>query len=219
MSPDASYIIRNSVDLNVTSAVKVSLVRDTRNKQFNATAGSRNVGSVKYAGGPLSGDAQFTKVEASTSWFFAMPLKTVFHIKGAAGQVFENETDKLPVYERFYLGGMNSVRGFEYGKISPVDPVTLERIGGDKMWYTNTEIIFPLLETQGLMGLVFYDAGQVLADDEDWFKFNESIKQGAGIGIRWLSPMGPLQAVWGYNLDPLPDEDTSVWDFSVGGTF
>jgi outer membrane protein insertion porin family len=219
VSPDASYIIQNSVDLNVTSAVKVSLVRDTRNKQFNATAGSRNVGSVEYAGGPLAGDAQFTKVEASTSWFFAMPLKTVFHIKGAAGQVFENETDKLPVYERFFLGGMNSVRGFEYGKISPVDPVTLERIGGDKMWYTNTEIIFPLLETQGLMGLVFYDAGQVLADDEDWFKFNESIKQGAGIGIRWLSPMGPLQAVWGYNLDPLPDEDTSVWDFSVGGTF
>ncbi|MFW2367031.1 MAG: outer membrane protein assembly factor BamA [Desulforhopalus sp.] len=219
VSPNASFVIRNSVDIHVTSAIKASLVRDTRNKRFGASEGSRNVASVKYAGGPLGGDAEFTKVEASTSWFFPIPFKSIFHIKGAAGQVFENETGKLPVYERFYLGGMNSVRGFEYGKISPIDPVTLDRIGGDKMWYTNTEIIFPLLETQGLMGLVFYDAGQVLADEEDWFKFNESVKQGAGIGIRWLSPMGPLQAVWGYNLDPLPDEDTSVWDFSVGGTF
>lgn len=219
VSEDASFVIRNSVDIHVTSAVKVSMVRDTRNRKFGATDGSRNVASVKYAGGPLGGDAEFTKVEGSTSWYFPMPLKTTFHVKGAAGQVFENETGQLPVYERFYLGGMNSVRGFEYGKISPIDPETGERIGGDKMWYANTEIIFPLLETQGVSGLVFYDAGQVLNDDEDWFQFNETIKQAVGLGIRWLSPMGPLQAVWGYNLDPLVDEDTSVWDFSVGGSF
>lgn len=219
VSEDASYIIRNSVDLHVTSAVKVSLVRDTRNRRYGASDGSRNVLSVKYAGGPLQGDSQFTKVEGSTSWFFPMPFKTTFHVKGAAGQVFENETDKLPVYERFYLGGLNSIRGFEYGKVSPIDPESGERIGGDKMWYTNTEVIFPLLETQGVMGVVFYDAGQVLDDNEEFFEFNESIKQAAGVGIRWLSPMGPLRLVWGYNLDPLPDEDESVWDFSVGGTF
>lgn len=219
VSEDASYIIRNSVDLHVTSAIKVSLVRDTRNRRFGASEGSRNVVSVRYGGGPLGGDAQFTKVEGSTSWFFPLPYKTVFHIKGAAGQVFENETDKLPVYERFYLGGLNSIRGFEYGKVSPIDPESGERIGGDKMWYTNTEFIFPLLETQGITGVVFYDAGQVLNDDEEFIDFSDSIKQAAGIGIRWLSPMGPLRVVWGFNLDPRPDEDDSVWDFSVGGTF
>lgn len=219
VSDDASYIIRNSVDLHVTSALKVSLVRDTRNRRFGPNKGSRNVVSVKYAGGPLQGDAQFTKVEGSTSWFFPLPFKTIFHVKGAAGQVFENETDKLPVYERFYLGGLNSIRGFEYGKVSPIDAESGERIGGDKMWYTNTEIIFPILETQGVMGVIFYDAGQVLDDNEEFFEFNESIKQATGVGLRWLSPMGPLRLVWGYNLDPLPDEDESVWDFSVGGTF
>ena len=51
----------------------------------------------------------------------------------------------LPVYERFYLGGINTIRGFEYGKASPVDPETGERIGGDKMWYTNIEYVFPSL--------------------------------------------------------------------------
>lgn len=219
VSDTASYIIRNSVDLHVTSAVKVSLIRDTRNKKWGASEGSRNAVSVKYGGGPFGGDAEFTKFEGSSGWYFPMPLRTVFHANLSAGQVFENQTDKLPVYERFYLGGLNSVRGFKYAKISPLDSVTAERIGGDKMWYTNTEIVFPLLETQGLMGVLFFDAGQVLNDDENLGDNNDGIKKGSGIEVRWLSPMGPLRLVWGYNLDPVKGEDDSVWDFSVGGTF
>jgi outer membrane protein insertion porin family len=219
VSENASFIIKESVDLHITSAVKMSLVRDTRNRLYGASEGSRNVVSVKYAGGPLGGDAQFTKVEGSSGWYFPIPFKTVFHVEGSAGQVFENDDDKLPVYERFYLGGLNSVRGFEFGKISPVDPLTGDRIGGDKMWYTNVELIFPLLETQGLNGLVFYDAGQVMDDDEDWGDATENIKNAVGLGIQWLSPMGPLSVVLGFNLDPLDDEDDSVWDFSVGGNF
>jgi outer membrane protein insertion porin family len=219
VSENASYIIQESVDLHITSAIKMSLVRDTRNKLYGASEGSRNVVSVKYGGGPLGGDAQFTKVEGSSGWYFPIPFKTVFHVEGSAGQVFENETSKLPVYERFYLGGLNSVRGFEFGKISPIDPDTGERIGGDKMWYTNVEFIFPLLETQGLHGLFFYDSGQVMDDDENWGEVNDNIKNAVGLGIQWLSPMGPLSVVWGFNLDPLDDEDDSVWDFSVGGTF
>jgi len=216
---NASYVIKESADIHITSAIKFSLVRDTRNRLYGASRGSKNVGSIKYAGGPLGGDAEFTKVEGSTSWYFPMMFSTVFHIKGAAGQIFENEPGKLPVYERFYLGGLNSVRGFEYAKISPIDPATGDRIGGDKMWYTNIEVIFPLLQTQGITGVVFFDSGQVLNDDEDFWQVNDSIKKSAGLGVRWLSPMGPLRVVWGYNLDPLPDEDQSVWDFSIGGTF
>ncbi|MFH0784417.1 MAG: outer membrane protein assembly factor BamA [Pseudomonadota bacterium] len=219
VSDTASYIIRNSVDLHVTSAVKLSLVRDTRNKRWGASEGSRNVVSVKYGGGPFGGDAEFTKFEGSSGWYFPLPLRTVFHANLSAGQVFENKTDKLPVYERFYLGGLNSVRGFKYAKISPLDTTTGERIGGDKMWYTNSEIVFPLLETQGLMGVLFFDAGQVLNDDETLGDNNDAIKKGSGIEVRWLSPMGPLRLVWGYNLDPVKGEDDSVWDFSVGGTF
>lgn len=212
---EASYIIKNSVDLHVSSAVKVSFVRDTRNKLYGATAGSRNLFSVKYGGGPLGGDAEFTKYEASTSWYFPLLWKTAFHFKGAAGQVDENETDKLPVYERFYLGGMNTIRGFDYGDVSPIDPETGERIGGEKMWYTNFELIFPIIEEQGIQGLVFFDAGQSLIGDWDF----EDFKKSTGLGLRWLSPMGPISIVWGYNLDPLDDEESSVFDFSIGGTF
>ena len=58
----------------------------------------------------MGGEAAFTKLEGSTSWFFPLPWSTVFHIKGAAGKIYENEDGKLPVYEHFYLGGLNSIR-------------------------------------------------------------------------------------------------------------
>ncbi len=217
VSDDASYIIRNSAKIPITSAVSASLVRDTRNRLFIPSKGSKNMISVKYAGGVLSGDAEFTKLEASSSWYFPAFNDTVFHIKGATGQVFENKKGKLPVYERFYLGGMNSVRGFEYGRISPLDPESNERIGGDKMWYTNLEWITPLLRKQGIYGAIFYDAGRVFDDDEDWGFDN--ISHTAGLELKWLSPLGLIRLVWGYNLDPADNEDQSVLDFSIGGSF
>ncbi len=217
VAENASFIIRNSVDINITSAVKFSLRRDTRNKRFGATKGSRHEISVDYAGGPLGGDSEFTKIEGSTRWYFPLFWDTVFHVHGAAGQVFENENGGLPVYERFFLGGLNSIRGFDYGKVSPRDPVTDERIGGDKMWYTNFEYIFPLLAEQGINGVAFFDMGYVFNDDEDW-GFDD-YKKSVGLGIRWFSPIGPLRLEWGYNLDPQDDEDDAVWDFSIGGVF
>jgi len=217
VSPNASFIIKESQDIPITSAVKASFVRDSRDRLYGASRGSRNNASVKYAGGILGGDSQFTKVEASTSWYFPLFYGTVFHVLGAAGQVWENEEGKLPVYERFYLGGMSSIRGYEYGKVSPIDPETGDRIGGDRMWYTNAEIVLPLLKEQGVFGVVFFDAGNSIAEDQD-FTFDETAKA-AGLEIRWLSPFGPLRVVWGYNLDPLPDEPQTVWDFSVGGQF
>ena len=215
--PNASFIIRESEDIPITSAVKASFVRDTRDKLYGASRGSRNSLSVKYAGGFLGGDSQFTKAEGSSSWYFPLPFSTVFHVLGSAGQVWENENGKLPVYERFYLGGMSSIRGYEYGKVSPIDPLTGDRIGGDRMWYTNVEFVVPVLKEQGVFGVAFFDAGDSLAEDMDW-TFDQMAKA-VGLEIRWLSPMGPLRVVWGYNLDPLRDEPQTVWDFSIGGQF
>lgn len=211
----ANPLITDSLAVNVTSAVKLALVRDTRDRITSPSRGSQNQISVKYAGGPLAGDAEFTKVEASSGWFFPLPWETVFHVKGSAGQIWENETNKLPVYERFYLGGMNSIRGFEFGKASPM--VNGVRIGGDKMWYSNIEYIFPLLKEAGLNGVVFFDIGKNMAEDVAWSI--EDYNKATGFEVRWISPMGPLRLVWGYNLDPKNDEDSSVWDFSIGGGF
>ena len=74
------------------------------------------------------------------------------------------------------------------------------------------------------MGVLFFDAGQILNDDEDWGdqgseEGGTSLKTATGVEVRWLSPMGPLRLVWGYNLDPTLAKTNPVWDFSVGGNF
>ncbi|MCG6931286.1 MAG: outer membrane protein assembly factor BamA [Desulfofustis sp.] len=217
VAEDASFIIRESQNIPVTSAVKVSFVRDTRDRLYGASEGSRNAFSVKYAGGPLGGDSQFTKAEAASGWYFPMPFKTVYRIAGEVGQAWENETGKLPVYERYYLGGMNSIRGHEYGQVSPIDPKTGDRVGGDQNWFVQNELIVPLFKQQGIYGVVFVDVGNAIATEDD--NYNRDTAVGTGFEFRWLSPMGPLRLVWGYNPDPLEDEPESVWDFSIGGQF
>ncbi|PIE58114.1 MAG: outer membrane protein assembly factor BamA [Desulfobulbus propionicus] len=217
ISEDASVVIVRSKDIHLTSSVRLSLVRDTRNHRFVPTKGSRNAFNVRYAGGPLGGDAQFTKVEGSSSWYLPLFWKLTFHAKAAAGQAFANEENKLPVYEHFYLGGMNTIRGFDSLSISPLDEETGEKIGGDKMWYSTLSIIFPLAQNMGVVGEVFTDFGNVYAVDAGWDL--DTYKKSAGVGILWLSPIGPLRLAWGFNLDKQEGEDTSNWGFSMGGAF
>lgn len=217
LGPDPSQAILDSLNINTTSAVKVGFSRDTRNKFPDATDGATHNFSIKYAGGILGGDAAFTKFDAATNYYFPLPWETSFHYKLAGGWAVANETHKLPVYEKYYLGGINTIRGFKSGNISPIDPATLEKIGGGKMWYTNLEWIFPLVEEAGLKGVVFLDGGNVYDTNDNW-DFSE-IKKSAGFGFRWLSPMGPLRLEWGYNLDKKEEEVQDNWDFSIGGSF
>ncbi|PID71921.1 MAG: outer membrane protein assembly factor BamA [Desulfobulbus propionicus] len=217
ISTNASEVIKRSAAINMVSSARVSVVRDTRDRTFAPSRGSRNAVSIEYAGGPLGGDAQFSKIEGSTSWYFPMMWDTVFHVKAAAGQAFENEDDKLPIFEHFYLGGMKSIRGFDSYSISPIDAASQEKIGGDKMWYGTISVIFPLVKDMGIQGEIFHDFGNVYGEDEDWDIGD--YKKTAGVGILWLSPLGPLKIAWGFNLDQQQGEDSSNWDFSMGGTF
>lgn len=229
VSDDASYIIQESQDINITSALKFTFVEDTRNKSFMATEGHRTSISFKYAGGPLMGDAEFFKAEATTGWYFPLFWGTSFHAKASAGYVSETADGALPVYERFFLGGMRSLRGFEYADVGPLN-IEGEKVGGTMMWYTNLEYIFPISEEQGVAGMIFFDIGQVTADDwsgadplgycvDGECSDGEQIRKDIGVGMMWNSPMGPLVLTWGYNLDPVAGEDESVVDFSMGGQF
>jgi len=218
---NAAPSILESEDIHVTSYVTFNLSRDTRNNVYTTTSGSENVIHAKYAGGILGGDSQFTKTDGFTSWFFPGFFfdETAFHIKLSAGRVWENEEDKLPDFEKFYLGGINSIRGFETRSIAVIDtdPETGEeyKVGGNMMWFTNIEYLFPVVKAGGLRGLIFYDAGNVYEDKWDF----DEIKQSVGAGLRWMSPMGPMRLEWGYVIDPEPDEDKSNWEFSMGGSF
>ena len=207
--------IRNSAGQFVTSSVRLTLKHDTRDQLFNTTKGSMNSASIEYAGGPLGGTSQFVRYIVDSGWYFPLLWDTTFFLHGKGGYIQENGT--VPDFQKFYLGGMNSIRGFKAYGIGVIDPVTGNKYGGDKMVYFNLEYIFPLIQKAGLKGVVFWDTGNVYSSAQtlDASKF----KQTVGGGVRWYSPMGPLRLEWGYNLNPQPGEDTSNWDFSVGGFF
>lgn len=213
----AAVAIQEMVGENVTSSVTLALKRDSRDRPWDTHKGSINSISFEYAGGPFGGDLYFNKYQARSAWYFDLPWDTVFLAQGRWGWVVKRSGGKLPVFEKFTLGGINTVRGFDYASISPRDPATGDKIGGEKMMVYNLEYRFPLQKEQGVVGVVFFDAGNVFQKDDDW-TFS-GIRRSIGAGIRWYSPMGPLRLEYGKNLDPREDEPSSNWDFTIGGTF
>ena len=212
--PGASEIIQDQEGESTTSSLGLVLRRDIRNHRFDPTAGSDNYISVEYAGGILGGTNEFTKYVANSAWFYTPFQKITFSTRGQIGYI---TGDPIPLYERFRLGGMYTVRGFKTWDIGPKDAETGEVIGGDKMLLFNFEMIFPIAKEINLKGLVFFDAGNAW-DVGEPYKLDD-LRTSVGVGIRWMSPVGPLRLEWGYNLQPREGEDKSVWDFTIGGFF
>jgi len=212
---DASQDIKDLEGLNITSSITAGLFYDSRDKVFNPTRGSEHSASIEYAG--LGGNIGFTKLLGETGWYLPLIWKVVGFAHGKVGFVTESSGKKLPDYEKFYLGGINSLRGFDFQDVSLIDEDGA-KVGGDKMIQFNFEIIVQLLEKAGLVGLVFYDTGNVYAKDDN-IDFG-SLRKSVGYGFRWYSPMGPMRLEYGYILDPQPGEDADGrWEFSMGGAF
>ena len=216
---NASYIIQESVDIKSTRSLSGGLTYDTRDRYFNPTRGFKSDFSIEYAGGILGGDASFLKFRGEVGYYHPIWRFFVAHLRLGAGYVIDGPGGKLPVYERFFLGGLDSIRGYKYGDVSPRDPDTDERIGGEYMGFVQSEVVFPLLKEMGLNGVIFLDVGNVWGKDTDEGFDITDLRKSAGAGIRWLSPMGPLRVEWGYNFDRKPGDDKSNWEFRMGGNF
>uniref|UniRef100_I2Q761 Outer membrane protein assembly factor BamA n=1 Tax=Desulfovibrio sp. U5L TaxID=596152 RepID=I2Q761_9BACT len=214
---DASSVIQQSAGWHWASSVYAEIDRDTVDSATKPTKGTKNTLSLEYAGGAVGGDDAFIKPMFTSNYFQPLPLDLVFHWRGQAGVLFPNAGGDIPVYERFYLGGINNVRGYELDKISPRDPWTRERIGGKAEFFTNFETIFPISKSNGLLGVVFFDAGNSWMDYSDvGFDFYKSV----GAGVRWYSPLGLIRVEYGYGLDAERHHlQPSQVGFTMGQTF
>jgi outer membrane protein insertion porin family len=169
--------------------------------------------SLQYAG--LGGTFHFTRVTASAAKFFPIWTdKLALMLKVRWGTVNSGHGEELPDYERFTLGGLNSIRGFKYGEIGPRDSLD-NVLGGKRMVVMNIETTFPLGPIPGLYGVIFHDRGNGYEHRIDL----TNLKRSYGAGIRWVTPMGPIRIEYAKVINPEPDESPSRWDFTVGAFF
>jgi outer membrane protein insertion porin family len=214
--PGAAEIISEQPEDSTTSSIFGSLRRDTRDNRFDPTKGFDSLVSIEYAGGPLGGTNYFTRYAATQSAYFTPFSRITWGVRGRIGYIQGNEGHPIPLYERFRLGGINTLRGFKAYSVGPTAP-SGEVIGGNKELLFNFEMIFPIAQEIKLKGLIFFDAGN--AWDVGQAYQLDDLRTSAGVGFRWFSPMGPLRIEWGYNLNPRPGEQSSAWEFTVGATF
>ncbi|OGS10673.1 MAG: outer membrane protein assembly factor BamA [Elusimicrobia bacterium RIFOXYA12_FULL_57_11] len=222
---DANYTDELTPGTSVTSSIYVEFARDTRDNVWDPTRGCRTSVGLEFTGGPLQGDVDFYKPTFSHSWNlklfsiddypFVMAVSNRFGYASSFGN-----TRVLPVYERYFLGGADTVRGYtNNGQVGP-------QRGGKVFDVANIEFKFPLARERRrtiVQWAFFFDIGN------SWEHFDDialrsgtgvsNLKAGAGFGIRFTTPAFPIRLDWGYGFNHKPGEQRSDIYFTLGNLF
>jgi outer membrane protein insertion porin family len=202
---DASADLKAEEGESDISSGFLGYTRDTRNNKFVPSSGYLLSGGYEYAGGFFGGDKDFWKATGLAAAYFKHFDFLVLELKfrGGIADAFD-ETPKVPIFERFFVGGANTVRGYRERRIGPRDPGTKDPIGGDTYWVTNAEYTFPIYPNV-LKGAVFYDVGAAYLEGSDIG--DGDVASGVGVGVRIKTPIGPVKLDVGYPLDEIEGED------------
>jgi outer membrane protein insertion porin family len=196
----------------VTSMVSGSITRDSRDNFQSPSRGGQTGITLDVAG--LGGDSRFVKLVASTTYFKPIWFGHIISGRLEGGYSFGWGGKEVPIFERFFLGGPNSLRGWKFRQVSPHD-ATGFAVGGTTEVLGNAEYLIPLPFGLRLAG--FFDIGNVYASGA---KFDPSgLRSDVGAGVRWLSPFGPIRVDYGVKLDRRAGEELGAFQFSVGSAF
>lgn len=215
---EASPDLRAEEGENNISSLTFGYTRDTRNNKFVPSDGYLLQGAAEAAGGPFGGDKDFWKLTGlGASYFKHFDILVLeLKVRGGIADAYDN-TEQVPIFERFFVGGANTVRGYRERRIGPRDPGTRDPIGGDAYWVGNAEYTFPIFPNV-IKGAVFYDVGAAYLDTTDIG--DGDIAQGAGVGVRIKTPIGPVKLDLGYPLDEIEGEDKKIrFHFNISQGF
>ncbi len=209
----------------LTSGLTLSVAHDTRNNRIMPTKGTYNILTTELSGAYLGGDNDFFRVNYRSMFYYPIWKSVVFKIFGRIGYVRSLNDNPVPLYERFFTGGVFSLRGYSPNSVGPMlripsgpgGPVTDFVYGGDKLLLFVTELEFPIYDPAGLRWVLFFDAGNAFAESENYSLTN--LRLDAGFGLRWNSPMGPLRFEWGFPINPRAQDSAVVFNFTVGNFF
>jgi outer membrane protein insertion porin family len=234
----------------VTSSVRAALTYDTRNNQLFASSGMFLQGSVEVAPSWLGSENRFLRWRGTARFYHPLTAdgQVVLKLNTEAGLVTSPGRGGVPLFSRFFLGGLPDVRGFPLRSLGPrlplrngldenADPIPgAANIGGNLMFYQNLELEFPILEALNVRGLVFADLGNTWNLESKYCRAARGrgfastspcfapldllhMRASVGFGVRWTSPLGPLRFEWGFPIHPLPYEKPMLFEFTIGGSF
>jgi len=182
----------------------ITLAYDTRNSVQLPNHGQRTEIDPEFS----IGDTTYYKVEAKTAWYFPGLFKGhVIEAVGRAGIADSLSSGDVPFYDRYYLGGLYSLRGFRYRSIAPRETphftgVIQDPIGGDSYWFGSVEYSLPIFEKDngpGVRFAVFYDVGDVGAQP---YSFSGNFNDNWGLGLHINIPkLGPLRLEYGVPIN------------------
>lgn len=222
VSPNASQVIRDEAGYRMVSKVGASIAYDTRDNALMPTNGHRIELFTELAGGPFMGDTDYYKIELrGVKYFRGIWEGHLIELSARAGSMAPyGDSSRVPLFDRFFLGGLYSLRGFDFRDVGPKDEFG-EPLGGNTYWFGSAEYTIPII--QQLRFALFYDIGNVYASS---WSFNPNDSRGEkfyndnwGVGLRLNLPIGPMRFDFGVPITTDRWNDSSgKFQFGVGYT-
>lgn len=207
---------------NISSVVSGGFTFDSTDSRERPSKGHIAKLIVEYGGGGLGGNDNFFKPIAELQGFYSISRNKnhIIHWRTRAGAAYKNSKKPVPVFDRFFIGGIDSIRGYDTEDLAPKDPRFGDEIGGDRMAFLNLEYIWTFQPELGLALVPFYDIG-FQTDSAQTSKPFSKLKQSYGLELRWRSPMGDLRFAYGIplNKNVSGKKTRGRFEFSMGQFF
>lgn len=191
--------------------------RDTRDSAVTPTRGRYQRANFEI---DAIGDAKYYRMVYEHQWWRPVTRWMTLALRGELDYGKGIGGSAYPVFKNFYAGGIGSVRGYESSSLGVVDPRYYDAIGGSKRIIANAELQFPFPGSgtdRSLRWFTFVDGGQVFQEDAK-IRFDE-FRYSAGIGLSWISPVGPLKLSYAKPLNSLPGDRLERFQFQMGTGF
>ena len=230
-----------------TSSIRLSANYDSRNDRMFPTRGMFHQIAAEFADPVIASETVFTRFTAFTRFYRPIIGPFIFRLNLEAGYITSRSSQGVAINERYFPGGINSIRGFQLFSLGPKvnvpsakDPNAFLQqfnIGGNLQLILNAEIEFPIFAAVQIKGVVFFDAGNAYNTENRYCSsssvsnipnvFNpcnsyptfSNLRYSVGFGFRWISPIGPLRFEWGIPLNRVVGEDDIVFEFTIGNFF
>jgi len=194
----AASELLDEVGSNDLSSGEVQLSYDSRDSVNSPSKGIYASNTLQLFGGPFCGDKDFIKYLGRVSFYTPAINKSVIELRLRGGIAAEfSDTNKIPIYERFFAGGASTVRGYRERKVGPIDKTTEDPLGGDKMLIGNIEYTYPLADF--LKAATFFDIGKVWGNESANVE-ESGFMSSIGLGFRVNTPIGPVSVDYGWPL-------------------